>query len=436
MAARTPIGPFRAGRLAVNAYRHQLNPRWLYRAESTLSKPKNDLPPHSLLPSMVLWRSLLVAAISSHPWLLTPALRTLSLLAHPRVSLLDVNKNPILRGILKETFYNHFCAGENAAEVTGTIGRIKHMGFTGVILTYAREIVVDASPQHANNPTTAEKNSKEHTETRKSSEIEAWRQGVLETVEMMSFAVQDVCTRAIERNACIFVDAEQQSVQAGIDAVAIDLMRRYDENGNAVVYNTYQAYLKSTPGTALSHLGVAEREGFTLGVKLVRGAYINSEPRHLINDTNSKTDETYNAIAAGLLRRQYGPFGVERQFPSTELYLATHNKESALAADSLYKERRTTGEPTTKVQYGQLLGMADEVSCRLLQLRDDSSQAARKASPEVYKCLSWGALGDCLSYLLRRAVENRDAVGRTKQEYLALKVEVRRRSKNMFTLRS
>ncbi|KAE8374877.1 FAD-linked oxidoreductase-like protein [Aspergillus bertholletiae] len=406
----------------------------------------------------MLWRSLLVATISSHPWLLTSALRALSAITHPRVSLLDVNKNAILRGILKTTFYNHFCAGENAAEVTGTIGRIKHMGFKGVILTYAREIVVDASSQEASNPITT--NEKASAQTTKSAEIEAWRQGVLETVEMvgtddflalkltgagpqvmhalssnqplpeqMMLALQDICTRALERNARIFVDAEQQSVQSGIDAVALDLMRRYNRNGTAVVYNTYQAYLKSTPENLLSHLDIADKEGFTLGVKLVRGAYINSEPRYLINDTKLGTDDSYNAIAAGILRRQHGPFGVERQFPSTELFLATHNKESALAADALYKERLAAGQPTTKVQYGQLLGMADEVSCRLLQLRDDSSQVAQKASPEVYKCLSWGTLGDCLSYLLRRAVENRDAVGRTTQEYFALKTESCRRRK-------
>lgn len=183
MASRPPIGSFRGARLAVNTSRGRHDPRWLCRDGSTVSGPKDQLPPHSLLPGKMLWRSLLVATISSHPWLLTPALRTLSLIAHPRLSFLDVNKNAILRGILKTTFYNHFCAGEKAAEVTGTIDRIKHMGFRGVILTYAREIVVDASSQKVNNPTT--NNEKANAQTTKSPEVEAWRQGVLETVEMV-----------------------------------------------------------------------------------------------------------------------------------------------------------------------------------------------------------------------------------------------------------
>jgi hypothetical protein len=60
--------------------------------------------------------------------------------------------------------------------------------------------------------------------------------------EQMILALRDVCTRAIERNARIFIDAEQQSVQPGIDTVALDLMCRYIRNKTAVVYNTYQAY--------------------------------------------------------------------------------------------------------------------------------------------------------------------------------------------------
>lgn len=251
--------------------------------------------------------------------------------------------------------------------------------------------------------------------------------------DQMMAALREICSRAVEQDARIFIDAEQQSVQAGIDAVALDLMGQYNTSGTAVVFNTYQAYLKSTPATVESHLKIAERRRFTLGVKLVRGAYITSEPRALINDTKSDTDDSYNSIAAGIICRHYGPFGGEKPFPSTELFLATHNKESVLMADRLIKEQLSTGRPAPKVQYGQLLGMADGVSCKLLQLGGEKKDSSRNVAPEVFKCLSWGSLGDCLSYLLRRAVENRDAVSRTKEEYLALRQEAFRRLKTGFT---
>lgn len=249
----------------------------------------------------------------------------------------------------------------------------------------------------------------------------------------MMAALREICSRAVEQNARIFIDAEQKSVQPGIDAVALDLMRQYNADGTAVVFNTYQAYLKSTPATVESHLQIAEKEKFTLGIKLVRGAYINSEPRALINDKKSDTDDSYNSIAAGIIRQRYGPFGGENPFPSTELFVATHNRDSVLMADRLIKEQLSAGSPVPKVQYGQLLGMADGVSCKLLQIGQDKTDDSQNVAPEVFKCLSWGTLGDCLSYLLRRAVENRDAVGRTKEEYLGLRHETFRRLKRGFT---
>lgn len=251
--------------------------------------------------------------------------------------------------------------------------------------------------------------------------------------DQMMAALREICTRAVEQNSRIFIDAERKSVQAGIDAVALDLMRQYNTDRSAVVFNTYQAYLKSTPANVESHLEIAEKGRFTLGVKLVRGAYIDSEPRALINDTKSDTDDSYNSIAKGIICRRYGPFGAEKPFPSTELFLATHNRESALMADRLTMEQLSAGRRASKVQYGQLLGMADGVSCKLLQLGEEKRDDSRHVAPEVFKCLSWGTLGDCLSYLLRRAVENRDAVGRTKEEYLALRQETFRRLKRGFT---
>lgn len=245
----------------------------------------------------------------------------------------------------------------------------------------------------------------------------------------MTDALQFICEEAIKRGVCILIDAEQQRVQPGIDVIALDLMKRYNKGTEAFVYNTYQSYLKCTPKVLVKHLQEAKRHDFTIGVKLVRGAYMSTEPRVVINDTKKDTDDAYDAMAEGILQGRYkvldkhSPSG----FPRVQLFLATHNRRSTLRAYELQQARLKAGFSLTKVQYGQLLGMADEVSCTLLQLGRGSTSPA---SPEAYKCLSWGPLGDCLSYLLRRAVENRDAVSRTKMEYIALKKEGWRRLKN------
>lgn len=229
----------------------------------------------------------------------------------------------------------------------------------------------------------------------------------------------------------ILVDAEQQSEQLGIDALALDLMREFNTRGVATVYNTYQAYLKATGKTLLSHMRIAKDEGFTLGVKLVRGAYINSEPRHLIHDTKQDTDQMYNSLTQGLLSQDLGDFRARESggdgFPTAELFLGTHNGYSVKKAQQIYSARIEAGLPTIRVQYGQLLGMADEVSGMLLEMGGEKDMAS---SPQVYKCLSWGSVGECVSYLLRRAIENRDAVSRTQDGYRAVTAELSRRVKS------
>ena len=436
------------------------------RFQSGLAAPREglgELPPHSMLATGALLRSLLVNAISSHRTLLTPSLWTLSTIADPAKkgfvgSLLDVHRNPLLRRFLKATVYDQFCAGQNAAEAMETVRGIKKMGYQGVILTYARELV-DGPGEEAEDRGTEEAVAKQ--------QIQEWYDGVMKTLEIigkddflalkftgagnavakvleasneplpsqMADAIDRICDRAMERQVRIFVDAEHQSVQHSIDTITLDMMRTFNRNGKVLVYNTYQIYLKSAPQTLLAHLKTAAADGFAVGVKLVRGAYINSEPRYLIHDTKDDTDAAYNLVVKALLERQYAPLGrssiggpLPLPFPHIELFLGTHNKESVLFAHDLSETRLNTQQLTPRVQYGQLLGMADDVSCRLLQ-RAAIAKRAGSVPPQVYKCTSWGPLDDCLAYLVRRAVENRDAVSRTWEEYAALKAEAWRRLK-------
>jgi hypothetical protein len=156
-----------------------------HRGYKTAKWHENMLPPHSLLPTGMLLRSFLIAAVSSHRWLLTPSLSVLSFLSKPRKSLLSVENNPILHAIFKKTLYNHFCAGENSAEVTTTIKQIKDMGFRGVILTYAREVVINASGKGSTTNIQQPESFSGDLKAFQDPDIEAWRKGVLETVKMV-----------------------------------------------------------------------------------------------------------------------------------------------------------------------------------------------------------------------------------------------------------
>jgi proline dehydrogenase len=245
-------------------------------------------------------------------------------------------------------------------------------------------------------------------------------------------ALDEVAMKCKDRGIQIIVDAESQRWQTGIARTTLELMRKYNTDGKAVIYNTYQAYLKATAASVAHHLAEAQRDRFTLGLKLVRGAYILSDDRALIHDTKQDTDDAYNGIAQGAIRQHIEEFGSEgpdaKPFPSVNLLLASHNRESVMSAHKLRQQRIAAGLPTVPVAFGQLHGMSDEVSFSLLAERDENQNP-----PEVLKCSTWGTMGECIGYLLRRAVENRDAVLRTKDEFAALKKEAWRRIKAPFS---
>ncbi|CAM1509727.1 Fc.00g000620.m01.CDS01 [Cosmosporella sp. VM-42] len=428
----------------------------------TLSKDvASDAPaaPLSGLPTPVLLRSLLVNTISSKPYLLTPALALMSRLSTPGKSIVfNPDRNVLLHSILKPTFYKQFCAGETGSETRATMDHLQKMGFRGTILTYAKETVFDhhTNTQHGLGVGTEASNATQECEN-----IAAWRKGTLKTVDLlqegdqlavkltgagplvnealaagklppkqMMDALYEVADRCKDQKARILVDAESQHFQWGIMEVGLDLMDKYNRDGYALIYNTYQAYLKSTKDTLSKHLAIASKEGFTLGLKLVRGAYLSSDERSLIHDTKQGTDDAYNSIAQGALRQEIGEFGVKNglPFPSVNLILASHNKDSVMAAHQLHQQRLKEGLPTVPVGFAQLQGMSDEVSFGLLQLKRGGTGA-----PEVYKCSTWGGLGECLAYLVRRALENRDAASRTVDEFEALKAETWRRLRSAFS---
>lgn len=94
----------------------------------------------------------------------------------------SIDKNILLKWILKPTFYKQFCAGETGAETQATMKHLKEMGFRGTILTYAKEIVFDhaTGAQHGLGVATSE-----GVDTQWCESIEAWRAGTVNTVELL-----------------------------------------------------------------------------------------------------------------------------------------------------------------------------------------------------------------------------------------------------------
>ena len=357
-----------------------------------------------------------------------------------------------MRALLWETFYKQFCSGETEAQVTKSCTELRNQGYAGVILEYALEVLADA-----------EGNEKE--------DVAVWRKGMLDTVQMaapgdfvglkwsgmgpaamrrmadnveptdrMSEAMNALCNAAAEKNISLLPAAEETWSLAGFHNWCLRMQRVYNMGGKGVVYSTYQAYLKQTPENLAQHMEFARKEGFTLGVKMVRGAYLESDDRSLIHPNIEATHNCYDGIASALIHRKYNstlkpPSGqTDQPFPAINVVLATHNMPSVQKAQALRQEQSARNETLTPLTFAQLQGMADEVSCSLIAAAKANANDEKAVKERVFKCTTWGPMYDCLNYLLRRAAENKDAAGRTSETRNAMRAEIGRRWKGVFGL--
>ena len=250
----------------------------------------------------------------------------------------------------------------------------------------------------------------------------------------MKDALDEIFLAAKGNGVGILIDAERNYVQAGIDSWALQAQEHYN-HGKAVIFNTYQAYLQSAPVILAQHLAFAREKGFVLGVKLVRGAYFGTDPHNIFWSSKADTDRVYDGIAEALIRRNYNHIltplpqqGFEKkgptlQFPEISILFGTHNHNSVRNAVKIWNEERKSSTNRVDVAFGQLMGMADEVSGELIVTgRNDWDGDLR-----TYKYLPWGTVGECLGYLTRRADENRQAVQRAREGRRAMSMELRRR---------
>lgn len=363
-----------------------------------------------------------------------------------------IDKNPVMKAILWETFYKQFCAGETEAQVSRRCSELRNQGYAGVILEYAPEVLADA-----------EGNEKE--------DVAFWRKGMLDSVHMaepgdfiglkwsgmgpaamrrmkadtepterMSEAMHAICKAAANKGISLLPAAEETWSLTGFLNWSLNMERVYNMGGKAVVYNTYQAYLKQTPGNVARHLAIAKKEGFTLGVKMVRGAYLGSDDRNQIFPNIEDTHACYDGIASALIHRAYNDTlqpaegKPDQTFPDINVVLATHNAASVEKAYALRQDQAARGETLTPLNFAQLQGMADEVSCALIAAAKANADNPKAVKERVFKCTTWGPIYDCLNYLLRRAAENQDAAGRTHETRNAMRAEVWRRFKGIFGL--
>ncbi|HLF63610.1 MAG TPA: proline dehydrogenase family protein [Saprospiraceae bacterium] len=221
-----------------------------------------------------------------------------------------------------------------------------------------------------------------------------------------------LCSTARKLGVRIFIDAEESWMQNTIDYLVEMMMERYNHE-LAVVYNTYQLYRTDK----LEHLHrdyeKSRREGYILGAKLVRGAYLLKERNRAkemgypspIQVDKAATDRAYDdAIRFCVKNYQY--------LASCN---ASHNLGSNLLQAELIAEKNLP-RSHPHLNFCQLLGMSDNITFNL-----------SAAGFNVAKYVVYGPVREVVPYLIRRAHENSSVTGDMSRELSLIVREIQRR---------
>ena len=219
------------------------------------------------------------------------------------------------------------------------------------------------------------------------------------------------CQTAQEHGVALLVDAEEYSMQIATDQLVMDLMREFNLN-KAVVYNTVQLYL--VDGNRRLEQMHSKQQSFYLGLKLVRGAYMEKErkiaQKHGLSSpicaSKDETDKSYHAAVDYCIKH----------LANIAVVLGSHNEESMIQAINLmdqYEIKRND----QRIWFSQLLGMSDYIS---FVLADEGYN--------VVKFVPFGPMDKLIPYLARRAEENTAIAGQTSRELMRLRRELKRRA--------
>lgn len=222
-----------------------------------------------------------------------------------------------------------------------------------------------------------------------------------------------ICEAGARLNIGVLIDAEESWVQDPIDALVMQMIEKYNL-GRCIVYNTFQMYRHDRlEFLRISHRGCKEKK-LLLGVKLVRGAYMEKEReralkynyRSPIHEDKISVDRDYNAALDDCLA----------QIDYISLVVASHNDESNLYCTKRMVELGLQSNHP-HIHFSQLYGMSDHISFNLAQNGFNAS-----------KYIPFGPIKEVIPYLMRRAKENSSVAGQTGRELGLINKELERRA--------
>ena len=236
------------------------------------------------------------------------------------------------------------------------------------------------------------------------SEFEEWNRVVAR--------FEKVCKASHDSDVALLIDAEESWMQDAVDNLVEEMMVKYNKS-KPIVFNTLQMYRWDRLDYLKKLHEKAKAEGFFIGMKLVRGAYMEKENERAIEKgyptpicaSKEATDENYDAAVKYMVDH----------LDMMSIFEGTHNEASTYFLMNLMEEKGIKSTEN-KIWFGQLYGMSDNISYNLA----DSGY-------NVAKYLPFGPVKDVMPYLIRRAEENTSVAGQTSRELAMIKAERNRR---------
>ncbi len=339
------------------------------------------------------------------------------------------NRIPFAEPIIKSTIFEHFCGGTTLLDSQPNIEHLAEFN-TLTVLDYGaegKESETDFNFTMNENLRAIDFASRAATIPVVSTKLTGLaRFGLLERIQSAQTLTREelneyrnvlkridaVCYHASKKDVSVFIDAEESWIQDTIDHLVWLMMRRYNKQ-RVVVYNTFQMYRKDRLQFLFESYDRANRAGFLLGAKLVRGAYMEKEAlraaemgyENPINPDKNTTDDHYNT---GIR------FCVDH-YENMASCNASHNAVSALLQVELM-DKKGIPRDHPNLLFSQLFGMSDNLTFNLAAAGFRSS-----------KYVPYGQVRDVIPYLIRRAQENTSVTGDAGRELALIQQEVKRR---------
>ena len=364
--------------------------------------------------------SYLIFLLTKHPFLV----KFLS-----RAAKLSLSMGLPVKPLIKATVFRQFCGGETRREYQKVVQQLGRAGI-GAILDYSVEGGGDETgfeeTKNAILQTIQQAESDENIpcacmkmtgivaefllekmtagEVLSTKDASAWKR--------LRQRLADICKLAGKSGTPIYIDAEESWIQGVVDDLAEEMMLTFNQK-RAIVFTTLQMYRTDRVDYFQRLIQNARRDNFLLGVKIVRGAYMEQERERArqrgypspIHPDKPATDRAFDEILHLFMDHM----------DVVEICVGTHNETSCRLLTDLMNARGIPNDHP-HICFSQLYGMSDHISYKLAD-----------AGYNVTKYLPFGPVASTLPYLARRAEENTAIAGQMGKELEIIVRERRRR---------